>query len=207
MDAQARLAAADRTLVQIVDAAMAEAERKSGSWVVCRQGCTACCMGPFPITPLDAMRLRAGLRQLEAEDPRRAARVRSRAREAAARLVGKFPGDAATGMLGDSEEDEERFAALAEEEPCPALDPATGACDLYAARPLTCRIFGPAVRAGGDALGVCELCYQGASDAEIAACEVTPDPDGLEDALLDELEETTGTRGQTIVAFALAVEP
>jgi hypothetical protein len=31
-----------------------------------------------------------------------------------------------------------------------------------------------------------------------------PDPDHLEEAVLKELEETTGTKGETIIAFALA---
>ena len=48
------------------------------------------------------------------------------------------------------------------------------------------------------------MCFEGASEAEIAACEVEVDGDGLESALLEELEKTTGARGQTIVAFALA---
>lgn len=204
MHPEVRLASGDRTLVQIVDAALAEAARKSGAWLVCRPGCTSCCIGPFPITQLDAMRLRAGMAQLEAHDPERAARVRERARDAVERLSPDFPGDPSTGVLDDSAEGEERFETFAEDEPCPALDPTAGTCDLYAARPVTCRTFGPAVSAGGEALGVCELCYRGATDAEIAACRVDPDPDGLENALLDELEETTGRRGQTIVAFALA---
>src|ERR1035437_7796496 len=34
-------------------------------------------------------------------------------------------------------EAEERFAALPDEEYCPALDPATLTCDLYEARPIT----------------------------------------------------------------------
>ena len=46
------LAGRDRSLIQIVDAALAEAARKSGAWLVCRSGCTECCMGPFSITPL-----------------------------------------------------------------------------------------------------------------------------------------------------------
>ena len=203
MEPLARLASGDRTLVQILDTAMAEAARRSGSWLACRPGCTECCIGPFPITQLDALRLRTGLAELEAHDPERAARVRERAWDYVARLGPQFPGDPDAGVLDESEEGEERFAAYAEEEPCPALDPATGTCDLYAARPVTCRLFGPAVRVGGEVLGVCELCYRGARDEEIVACEVEPDPDGLEDALLDEAEETTGKRGQTIVAFAL----
>jgi len=194
----------DRTLIQIVDAALGEAARKSGAWLVCRVGCTQCCIGPFPIGQLDARRLQSGLADLEARDPARAAGVRARARESVARISSGFPGDPATGILDESEEAEERFASFADDEPCPALDPETGACDLYAARPITCRAFGPPVRCGSDAVGVCELCFVGASDDEIAACEVEADVEGLESALLTELEETTGARGQTIVAFALA---
>jgi hypothetical protein len=55
-----------------------------------------------------------------------------------------------------------------------------------------------------DGLGVCELCFQGASDKEIAACEMTSDPDDLESCLLKELEKSTGRRGNTIIAFCLA---
>jgi Fe-S-cluster containining protein len=197
----------DEALIQIVDAAMAEAARKSGAWLVCRPGCSDCCMGPFPISQLDARRLREGLAELERRDRERAAAVRERARRAVARILPDFPGDAATGLLGEDEAAEERFAALAEDGPCPALDPATGTCDLYAARPITCRIFGPPVRCGSEAVGVCELCFKGASDEEIAACQVEVDPRGLESRLSDELERTTGARGQTMVAFALATAP
>jgi Fe-S-cluster containining protein len=153
-------------------------------------------MGPFPITQLDAARLRAGLAGLQLRDPERAERVRRRAAQARARMV-DYPGSALTGILDDDEESEERFAAFADEEPCPALDPDALTCDLYEARPITCRIFGPAIRSGGDVLGVCELNYVGATDQQIAACQVEVDPQGLEDELLN------GDTRQTIVAFAL----
>ena len=198
------LPAADQQLVQIVDAALAEAERKSGAWLVCRPGCTQCCYGPFPINQLDAARLKEGMRELEATDPVRAARVRDRARESVARLAPNFPGDSATGILVEGEKAEARFADFADDEPCPALDPATGMCDLYSARPMTCRTFGPPVRSGEEgALGVCELCYHGASNEEIAACEMKPDPDNLEEPLIREVENSTGIRGNTVVAFCL----
>jgi Fe-S-cluster containining protein len=199
-----RIDASDDALIQIVDAAMAEAARRSGAWLVCRVGCTECCIGPFPITQLDARRLRRGLAELEARDPERAGHVRERARQYVARTSRDFPGDPFTGILAEGEEAEARFASFAEDEPCPALDPETGACDLYAARPITCRTFGPPVRAGAEAVGVCELCFRGATDTEIAACEVEADPEGVESSLLEELEEATGARGQTIVAFCLA---
>ncbi len=168
----------------------------SGAWLVCRPGCAECCIGPFPITQLDAARLRDGLAELERRDPARAARVRLRASQAIARTP-EFPGDPTTGVLDEDEDSEDRFAAFADEEPCPALDPEMKTCDLYGARPLTCRIFGPAVRSGGDVLGVCELNYVGATDQQIAACQVEVDAEGLEDELLQ------GDRRQTIVAFAL----
>ena len=43
---------------------------------------------------------------------------------------------------------------------------------------------------------MCELCYEGASDEEIAACAVDPDPNGLERTLLAELEGSAGPGGE-----------
>ena len=201
-----RIDSGDQSLIQIVDAALAVATRKSGSWLVCRPGCFQCCLGPFPITQLDALRLRRELAELEVLDPERAARVHERARQAVARLSPDFPGNPATGLLAEGDAAEEQFASFADDEPCPVLDPETGTCDLYADRPITCRTFGPPMRQGADAIGVCELCFEGASEADIAACEVEVDPGGMESDLLEELAKTTGARGQTIVAFALIGE-
>ena len=197
--------AADKKLVQIVDAALADAARKSGEWLVCGKGCTQCCYAPFPISQLDAVRLRKGRADLEKSDPQRAADVRERARQAVQRLSPRFPGDPKSGILGEDEAAEARFIDFADDEPCPALDPATGACDLYSARPMTCRTFGPPMRSGEEgALGVCELCYHGATDEQIAACEMDPDPDCLEEKLIAAIEKKIGKRGNTIVAFCLA---
>jgi len=171
----------DDALIQIVDAALAEAARRSGPWLLCRPGCAQCCLGEFPITQLDAARLRRGLAELGTREPDRAARVRQRVREAVARQ-----------------------APMADDDPCAALDPKTGTCDLYAARPITCRAFGPPVRSESGDLGVCELCFEGASVAEIAACEVDFDPQDLEPVLLRELEQTAGVHGETSVALALS---
>jgi Fe-S-cluster containining protein len=198
----------DSELVQIMDSALAETTRKSGEWLVCRPGCTQCCIGPFAINQLDVARLHEGLAEVEKSDPQRAARVRERAKQSVARLTqlpGGFPGEPVTGILDEGEDAElrfDRFTDLADNEPCPVLDPETGTCDLYSARPMTCRVFGPPVRSEGG-LGVCELCFRGATDEEIAACEMPVDPDGLEPVLLQEMEQTTGLRGETIIAFCL----
>jgi Fe-S-cluster containining protein len=194
----------DQNLIQIMDAALADATSRAGKWLVCRPGCTQCCVGPFPINQLDAARLRHGLMMLEKSDPQRAARVRARTRDAIERLSPAFPGDPVTGILAEDEEFEERFADFANDELCPVLDPETGTCDLYASRPMTCRTFGPPVRTGNhDTLGICELCFDGATTEEISACELKVDPDGLEQPLVDQVEKAGGTRGKTIVAFAL----
>src|SRR5580692_601619 len=193
----------DQKLIQIVDAALTDVTRRSGAWLTCRLGCTQCCIGAFPINQLDALRLRRGLADLEQRAPERAARVRQRARESVARLSPEFPGDPLTGVLYEGEAAEKNFADFADDEPCPVLDPKTGACELYESRPMTCRVFGPPVRYE-DGLGVCELCFQGASDEEIAACEMIHDPDDLESRLLAELEKKAGARGNTIIAFCLA---
>jgi len=199
------LPAADQKLVQIVDAALADAARKSGDWLVCRKGCTQCCYGPFAISQLDALRLQTGLSDLKSSDPRRAARVRQRAQQAVKQLSANFPGDPRTGILAEDEDAEAAFADFANDEPCPALDPETGACDLYESRPMTCRTFGPPMRSGEEGgLAVCELCFHGATDQQIAECEMDPDPDNLEEKLTLEAEKKTGKRGNTIVAFCLA---
>ena len=178
----------DRALIRIVDSALADATRRSGNWLVCRPGCTQCCIGAFPINQLDAARLRRGLTELESTAPARAEAVRARARDAAARLSPDFPGDPVSGVLDEGDDAESGFSEFANDEPCPALDPATGRCELYESRPMTCRVFGPPVRSE-DGLGVCELCFQGASDKEIAACEMKPDPEDLESVLLEKLED------------------
>jgi Fe-S-cluster containining protein len=194
----------DQQLVQIIDSALADTARRSGEWLVCKPGCTQCCMGAFAINQLDALRLQQGLAELEVIEPERATRVRNRARASISRISPDFPGDRKTGILDEGEAAESLFEEFANDEPCPVLDAQTGMCDLYAARPMTCRVFGPPVQSEGG-LGVCELCYHGASEAEIAACEMAVDPEGMEPALLDELERSTGQRGRTIVAFALGL--
>ncbi len=194
----------DAQLVQILDAALADAARRSGDWLVCRPGCTQCCVGVFAVSQLDTQRLRVGMEDLQATDPARATAVRSRARDSIARLSPDFPGDPMTGLLAETEEAQAAFEDFANDEPCPALDPVTGLCDLYASRPTTCRVFGPPVRSEEEgALGVCELCFHGATEEEIAACEMIVDPDNLEEQLLADLEKETGLRGSTIVAYCL----
>ncbi len=221
----------DAELVQIVDASLADATRRGGAWLACKPGCTPCCHGVFRISQLDAARLRQGLGLVRAESPERAGRIAARARAAVARLRAHFPGDPGTGLLhpdipgpagsilDEAAHDElvasdlaegaadaspwDTFADLPEaDEACPVLDPATGRCELYSARPLTCRIFGPPVQ-GENGIGVCELCYTGANEEHVLRGEMYLQHHALESELDAELA-AAGLHGETVIAWALA---
>lgn len=194
------LAAADARLVAAVDEALAEAAARWEHHVRCRVGCTACCIGPFDITVLDAARLLRGL----ADRPEVAAAVGRRARLAWDGMAPEFPGEATRGILAEDDEARQAFFARFGEVPCPALDPVTGACDLYEHRPLSCRTFGLPVRYGAELLAPCELNFQTASLAEIEDAAVTPDPADEEGRLLVTVAAGGELVGDTIVAAVLA---
>ena len=144
------LPAGDRELVQIMDAALADAARRAGPWLVCRPGCTQCCHGAFAINELDARRIGSGMENLRTENPNLAADLQRRAHIWLYEHGPTFPGDPQTGRLGETEADQARFEDYANQAPCPALNPATGLCDIYEWRPMTCRVFGPPVRVETD---------------------------------------------------------
>jgi Fe-S-cluster containining protein len=115
--------------------------------IPCRQGCSACCYGPFDISVADALLLREGMATLP-EAERELVRKQGRSLHAHMRQMAPAwhpPWDLET--LG-----EEAFDAITEaltDQPCPLLDDA-GACRLYAYRPLVCRMMGlPMMTAGG----------------------------------------------------------
>ena len=200
------LPARDGELVRIVDRTLADAAERAktangASWLTCRPGCTPCCHGVFRISALDAERLRTGLRELEHADRPRADGIRTRAQALVGVLRAAFPGDAQSGVLAPEEDDGwDDFADLAEADAaCPVLDPATGRCELYAHRPLTCRVFGPPVRNKGG-IGVCELCYVGATEAEVLAGEMKLEHGALEEELDGEMP------GETVIAWAVLAE-
>ena len=194
-----QLPSGDSFLVQIMNSALADATARSGEHLVCKLGCTQCCHGAFVLSPLDALRLRAGMEKLRETEPELAAEIAHRAGMWVVEHGAEFPGDVETGLLGNSPEERERFEGFASEAACPALDPETGRCDVYEWRPMTCRIFGPPIRMGdGAALAHCELNFVGASEEEVAACEM-PLAYDLEAELLEEIP----SKDETVVAFAL----
>jgi Fe-S-cluster containining protein len=201
-----------QTLVQIVDAAVASAYQRGGPHLACHPGCSQCCIGIFPISQQDAFRLREALITLEQTDPEKSHRIQTRAAQSRTRLTPHFPGDPQTGILNPDYEDSQLFTDESEQsagdtEPCPVLDPATGTCDLYAARPILCRTFGPPMRTAEDNLATCELCFTHATTEEIASCELDPTIPAQEAASNDAFNATHHLHGQTLVAYALREHP
>ena len=208
----------DLELIQIVDAALIDVARRSGRHLVCRPGCAQCCTGTFAINALDVERLRAGFLLLEKTQPERARTLASRINVAIAETSASFPGDAHSGILGQTDEQRAWFEDFGNDQVCPVLDPLTHTCDLYTSRPLTCRVFGPPVRTAAgmmedgaaEAFGICELCFTDATAEEIAACELIPDPDNLEARLLQRKLDENGDaesfrpEAESTVAFAFA---
>ncbi len=185
-------------LLTQIESALASATARSGAWLACRPGCHQCCIGVFPVSPLDAATL---VTALDAAPPELATRIRARAAASRARLTPGFPGDPATGQLFTQPGHEDAFEDFANDEPCPVLDPATGTCDLYAARPVPCRTFGPPVRDEDGHLTVCELCFIDAPAEEVARCELDQSWRALEEA---EVAAAAPTRpNPTLIAFAL----
>lgn len=197
------LPAEDARLLEAVDAACARSYERAAGRLDYGRGCPACCQGPFPINRLDVLRLRRGLAELERSEPERARAIAAAAARDVDLMATEFPGDGAAGVLREDESSREPFFTRFGARPCPALDLRSGRCQLYAARPITCRTFGPPVRLGGRELEACEPCFRGTQEDQ-EACRVEPDAEGREDAILDRLEQEEGDRGETIVAYALA---
>jgi Fe-S-cluster containining protein len=193
----------DRALLDAVQRALSQAERSCGDRLQLGRGCPRCCYGPFPINLLDARRLRRGLAGLALRGPEAARAIVQRARRSAVRFAPTFPGVA--GTLGADDSAVEAFCAAFAAEPCPALEPSSGRCQLYESRPLACRTFGLPVRIGEQDLPPCDWCFTGTED-DAAAARAAVDPEGREDALLTRLEAQV-PGGDTVIAYALAGEP
>lgn len=132
------VAARYRTLLQSLDSWTATAHRRHPGVIPCRQGCTACCHGPFDISAADVLLLRETVAELP---PGSRAALLARADAAAARqreLAPDWPAPFDVRELGEAQ-----FDGLCEAlatEPCPCLE--DGACVVYEGRPAVCRLMG-----------------------------------------------------------------
>jgi Fe-S-cluster containining protein len=194
----------DEELLARLEGGFLRAARRAGRWLLCGPGCGDCCSGPFPITRLDARRLREGWLDLAASRPERAAAIRRRARRAVSALRERYPGDPATGRPGDDARALDRLLEAHAALRCPALDPRSERCELYAARPVACRTYGPPLSFGGEPVPPCPLCFRGADAATVERCRYAPDATGLEEAILARMGVAPGREWETLIAFVLS---
>ncbi|WP_447601039.1 YkgJ family cysteine cluster protein [Nitrospira sp. Nam80] len=122
--------------------------------VPCGKGCCHCCIGPFPITVLDAEELRRGLRELPAVQRQN---IEGRARRQTADIETACPDLAADPILdGLPDQKIDDLVARFADQPCPALEK-DGSCALYSFRPITCRTMGIPTETHGMVYGACDI--------------------------------------------------
>jgi Fe-S-cluster containining protein len=187
---------ANQQLLQIVDAQLAEAVRRSGSHLTCHAGCAICCIGPFLVTPIDAWRLQQGLSS--AAEPLASA-IRERA-EAAAQ---QFEADPQLPQIAHDEAAMAVFTQRHQNVPCPVLDPDSGVCQLYEFRPMACRTYGPPIVLDGEPLAPCPLNFTQASSEEVEAARVRIDPGEAADRLIEAVVEAGLPIEPLLIALAL----
>lgn len=132
-----------RTLLQRLDRWFADGRRATGGLVPCRDGCSACCHGPFDISVADAELVEEAVARLPHEVR---ARIAARAGALLETMRKLEPGWERPYDIADLGED--RFDRLTDAlvaEPCPLLDEG-GRCTIYADRPLVCRMIGLGMR-------------------------------------------------------------
>jgi Fe-S-cluster containining protein len=171
----------------------------------CRSGCFGCCIGLFAISVGEALALRAAVADL-AEETRTG--VLARAVRAVERSAASFPGDAAAGIL-DPDRDptaEDSWLAAVRGIPCPALELPGGRCEVYGARPTTCRTYGLALAGDGEILlPACELNLPSAPPARTLEAALDAGRLTRVDQALAEIAASEGlpAGAETTVAHAL----
>lgn len=111
--------------------------------VLCRRGCSACCLGPFDLSAADAEIVADAVDRLE---PAMRDLVRIRARNQVtqyAEIEPAWRAPWAIHTIGDQRFDE--LGNQMADHPCPALGD-DGACTIYDDRPANCRMIGLAMR-------------------------------------------------------------
>lgn len=188
-----------RALLPVLDQWFTRGAAAAGPDVVpCRSGCSACCHGPFDISPADAQLVAAGLVQL-APTVRAGVVERARAQlQEYGRLVEGWahPWD----VDGVDEESFDLLCDTLRTLPCPALG-SEGGCLIYEHRPGTCRMTGLAmVAASGDLLdNVCPI------QADFPAyAALPPVPFDLQrfESMVEEFDLTAGEAGWVATTVA-----
>ncbi len=120
----------------------------------CGPGCSACCVGLFPVTILDRQEVQRGLGNLPDEQRRRIERTASEQIAFLTAVAPRLNGVHFIDQWPDEEID--RLIEKFDTWPCPALEH-DGQCGLYEYRPLVCRSMGIPEEHDGVVSGACTV--------------------------------------------------
>jgi Fe-S-cluster containining protein len=171
--------------------------------VKCRRGCHECCTsGFFDITLLDALHLKASLKNVPADVRKR---VIARANEQLDLLENKGAfsrKDPVIRTLAGIDAISRRSARMS----CPALE--DGICLIYEHRPHICRIFGPTVRGPRRAVRIegCGYFAKDIPEADLPILSNYADEDDLLKALYVKAGRKRIREIDTIIPAALAMD-
>lgn len=136
-----------RSLLEQMDHWFHRCQEAYPSAIHCDAGCSACCRALFDISLLDALLLRQGFEQLSRQTQQE---IQRKAAPILQRLEAQWPGFRSPWLLNDLPE--ELWLDIPQEDntPCPLLDE-DGRCQVYAHRPMLCRLHGlPQVDRSGE---------------------------------------------------------
>ena len=187
-----------RTLLQTLDRWSDDVRQRHPGVLPCRPGCSACCHGPFDISPLDAALVLTAVRSLPPEHQAEVMAVAQGQVEEMTELEPSWRSPWDIAALG-----EERFDALCDamaDKPCPLLD-REGQCRIYEDRPLVCRVMGVPMATAHDTLdNACPII-----DLHPAYAALAPQPFDLAGFEQDEQALAGQTSGQeTTIAHLVA---
>ena len=135
------------TLVGEVDRAVGRVQETHSDRIHCRQGCSDCCSAVFDLTLVEAFYLNAHFHWEVGEETRLSVTERA---ETADRQFYQIKHKLHRMRLREGKTDQELLCYLAEQRVrCPLLNASEG-CDLYAFRPITCRVYGIPAAIGGE---------------------------------------------------------
>lgn len=131
------------SLADRADRAFQETQKKHGSCVRCRPGCSDCCHAVFGLFMIEASYLKSHFDRLPPEQKKGVLLHVSETERGLKRLQSKMGAHA-------DDPSTQAYILATERVRCPLLNEEKG-CTLYAHRPITCRVYGIPTRAQGKA--------------------------------------------------------
>ncbi|MEJ2155322.1 MAG: YkgJ family cysteine cluster protein [Desulfobacteraceae bacterium] len=136
-----------RSLVQQVDAVFKQVQEEYGECVACKVGCSDCCHALFDLTLIEAMFIKNQFDKVIPEQDRQ--KILERA-NVADRKVYKLKREASKAHQEGKPENQILEEMAEQRIRCPLLDDHEK-CEMYASRPITCRLYGIPTAIGGEA--------------------------------------------------------